>query len=64
MINAVEALPIIAHVSLPLKLFFLWFILFLLSVVTRFSSKFGGFGPNWANVCADCIMYFTNAFVP
>ena len=52
MINVVEALPIRAQVSLLLTLFFLWFVLFLISVVKRFSSKLGSFGPKCESVCA------------
>jgi hypothetical protein len=64
MINAVEALPIRAQVSLLLTLLFLSRILFLMSVVKRFSSKFGSFGPKCDNVCAVFIKSFNNAFGP
>ena len=52
MINVVEALPIRAQVSLLLTLFFLWFVLLLLSVVKRFSNKLGSLGPKCESVCA------------
>ena len=64
MINVVEALPIRAQVSLLLTLFFLWFVLFLISVVKRFSSKLGSFGPKCDNVCAVFIKISYNAFGP
>ena len=52
MINVVEALPIKAQVSLLLTLLFLWFVLFWISVVKRFSSKLGSLGPKCESVCA------------
>ena len=64
MINVVEALPIRAQVSLLLTLFFLWFVLFLISVVKRFSSKLGSFGPKCESVCAVFIKISYNAFGP
>ena len=60
MINVVEALPIRAQVNLLLTLFFLWFVLLLLLVVKRFSSKLGSFGPKCDNVCAVFIKSFIN----
>ena len=64
MINVVEALPIRAQVSLLLTLFFLWFVLFLISVVKRFSSKLGSFGPK-CDKCLCCFyQVFNNAFGP
>ena len=52
MINVVEALPIRAQVSLLFNYSFCRFVLFLISVVKRFSSKLGSFGPKCDNVCA------------
>ena len=63
MINVVEALPIRAQVSLLLTLFFLWFVLFLMSVVKRCSSKLGNLGPKCDNVCAVFIKSFNTAFL-
>ena len=64
MINVVEALPIRAQVSLFLTLFFLWFVLLLLLVFKRFSSKPGSFGPKCESVCAVFIKSLINAFGP
>ena len=64
MINVVEALPIRAQVSLLLTLFFLWLVLFLISVVKRFSNKLGSFGPKCDNVCAVFIKSLIKAFGP
>ena len=64
MINVVEALPIRAQVSLLLTLLFLWFVLFLILVVKKFSSKLGSFGPKCDNVCAVFIKSLINAFGP
>jgi len=64
MINAVEALPTRAQVSLLSVLLFLWVVIFWISLVKRFSSKFGSFGPKCDNVCAVFIKSFNNAFGP
>ena len=64
MINAVEALPTRAQVSLLLVLLFLWFVIFWISLVKRFSSKFGSLGPKCESVCAVFIKSLINAFGP
>ena len=64
MINEVEALPIKTQVSLLLALKFLWFVLFWISVVKRFSNKFGSLGPKCESVCAVFIKSLINAFGP
>ena len=64
MINVVEALPIRAQVSLLLIIIFFGVVLFLISVVKRFSSKLGSFGPKCDNVCAVFIKSLINAFGP
>ena len=64
MINVVEALPIRAQVSLLFSITLLWFVLFWISLVKRFSSKLGSLGPKCDNVCAVFIKSLINAFGP